>query len=199
MKKSVFLTLLLTIALLFADFVPHVPSHARLRTVEDFYRLYYLPSYRQNNDMLRNIYYLQIALSRPFAHPIQALVVTDTEKQYEKYQLLLHLHIYYLLARDHLYLAARYDKHEPVFFNKEFSEEILASLEYAQSYYELSEKYWKKVLEYIEHLEAYKGTYVELPFIMDIPERQRSGDLDLKRVIDRKLKKLETTRDFFQD
>jgi hypothetical protein len=188
----------LVIFIIILTFFSHIFAR-KLKYKEEFYRLHYLPQMYNNNDLGRNLFWLEIADYAAFSPPIQALVVTKTEKQYKKYKLLLKMHIAYLKARNKLFFAARYDKHEPVFFNKPYSDLILDSLTYAKYYYESAADDWEKVIEYIEKLAKYDKEYVELGFIEDIRYRVTTGDLDLNRVINRKLKKLEITTAYFKE
>ncbi len=171
----------------------------QLSTVEEFYRLYYLPQIFQVEDLRRNLFWLQIALKAPFATEIQALVVPKTPQEYEKYKLLLTLHINYLMAETCMGLAAEYDKHEPLFFNKPYAKDILESLDYARYYYECVKNYWQVMLDLKKEIQAkYKKIHLDLQFTEDILVRIDSGDLDLKRVADRHLAKVEKTKIFFQ-
>jgi hypothetical protein len=171
----------------------------QLSTVEEFYRLYYLPQIFQVEDLRRNLFWLQIALKAPFATEIQALVVPKTPQEYEKYKLLLTLHINYLMAETCIGLAAEYDKHEPLFFNKPYAKDILESLDYARYYYQCSENYWQVVLDLKKQIQTrYRKIHIDLQFPEDILVRIDSGDLDLKRVAERHLAKVEKTKIFFQ-
>lgn len=170
-----------------------------LAYLEEFYRLYYLPQLFDNDNLNQNLHWLQTALKAPFAPPIQALVICKTPAEYERYQQLLRMHIHYLMTQNCVLLAARYDKHEPVFFNKEYSKEILESLEYARYHYECARNYWAVVLDFKRDLSKARFARVpDMEFSEDLLVRIDSGELDYRRVIDRQLAKLEKTKAYFQ-
>ena len=174
-----------------------ITNAGKLRYKEEFYRLYYLPQYSSQTDYNRNIYWLQMAMKIQFAPPIQALTICKTKKQYEKYRLLLKMHLNYLMAKNHVYIAARYDKHEPVWFNQPYKEDILKSLDIAEYHYQCAENYWNEMLKYKEAAEIIKKTRIELDFLEDMIHKVNVEDVNYKRVVDRKLNKLKKTRLFF--
>lgn len=174
------------------------PLGARpLVTVEDYYRLYYLTQTPKNQDHLGNLYWMQRALQAPFATPIEALVVPENEAQYRRYRTLVRLHLHYLMAETCVALGARFDKHEPRFFNRPWSDDIVKSLDVAKFYYDLAQRYWNDLLEDRKKLDADGGPRTELTFAEEIPGRIDEGQLDLTRVLDRQRAKLEKTREFF--
>ena len=168
-----------------------------LTTLEDFYRLYYLPQTPKNEDLLGNLYWMQRAAQAPFASPIEALTVPTTPGQYERYRVLIRLHLNYLMAETCFQLAARFDKHDPRFFNRPYSNEILKSLEIARFYYESGRNYWNELLTLRQKLDAGPQERTELTFAEEIPGRIDDGQLDLNRVFERQTAKLERTRQFF--
>lgn len=174
-------------------------SSVPFSTLEEFYRIYYLPQLYDQHDLNRNLYYLQFALKMPFATPIQALSVQKTPEQYTRYQKLLTFHIHYLMTQTCVFLAARYDKHEPVFFNKEFSKEISQSLEWARYYYECADRYWSAALDLKKELDRSKRLRVnDMEFSENLLARIDDGEVDYKRVISRQLAKLEKTKEYFR-
>ena len=173
------------------------PVSKRLSTVEEFYRMYYLPSSATEDDLHRNMFWLQIALRMPFSVPIQALVVPETKAQYDKYQVLMRMHLYFLLTKTALYLAARFDKHRPVFHDKPFKKEILGSLDYARYHYEGARSYWKEVMK---HYTAARKMKVRVPldFLNNMVYRIHTGDLNYNRVAERRLRSLEKKIEFYK-
>ncbi len=173
-------------------------THARkLRYKEEFYRLYYLPQYSSQSDYNRNIFWLQVAMDVQFAPPIQALTICKTEKQYKKYRLLLKMHLNYLMAKNQIFIAARYDKHEPLWFNRPYKEDILKSLDIAEYHYKCAENYWNEMMKYKKQAKAIKKTRIELDFLEDMIYKVDSKEVNYKRVVDRQLNKLEKTKAFF--
>ena len=170
----------------------------RLSTVEEFYRMYYLPAMFTEEDLHRNMFWLQVALKVPFSVPIQALVVPETEEQYQKYQVLMKMHLHYLLTKNAIFLAARYDKHKPVFHDKPFKKEILESLSYARYNYEVAQAYWKEVMRHHARASRMKGVRVRLDFLNDLGYRIRAGDLNYHRVAARRLGLLQKKVKFYE-
>lgn len=165
---------------------------------EEFYRMYYLPQMFNNEDLQRGSFYLQLARAARFAPPIQALVICKTEDEYEKYKLLIRMHLSYLMAKNELFLAARYDKHEPVFFNKPYADHILESLDIAEYHYRCAGEYWQEMLDFKSRAQSqYPKIRTPLEFTEDLMVRIDSGELDLDRVMNRKLEKIIKTRAFF--
>ncbi len=173
-----------------------LPSHSKFRYVEDFYSLYYVPLKPENSDFNRNIFWLKWALAAPFAPPIFALSPPKTPEAYEKYKTLMRMHLHYLVTKNLVFLAARFDKHEPVFYNKPFAEDILKSLGIAEYLYLEAAKEWKKVLNIYRQALKIKAR-TNLNFLEQAVYRIRTKELDYDRVIKRKLKKLARTKKYF--
>ena len=170
----------------------------KLRYMEEFYRLYYLPQYFNKYDLRRNMVWLQTALKCHFDQPIRALVPVKTEREYEKYQMLLMTHINYLMTKNSVFLGARFDKHEPRFYNKPFKEDILKSLEWARYYYQTALNYWDIVLDYKEIVEEYDDVEVDIKFVNDLMYKIEVGDVDYYRVVNRKLEQLEEKIEYYK-
>ena len=172
----------------------------KLAYVEEFYRLYYLPLSYNEDDLHRNVFWLQIALKAPFSPPIQALWIAKTKKQYEKYCVLMKMHIHYLMVKNLVYMAARFDKHQLAFHDKPFKKEILESLAVARYYYQFGLVYWGQVIEFQkESREVGLKIRVDLDFLNDLAFRVRTRELDYKRIITRKILELEKKITFYED
>ena len=166
---------------------------------EEFYRLYYLPLYHREANYIRNIHWLKWAMKVAFAPPIRALTVCETPSQYEKYKILVKMHLNYLMTKNTVLLAARFDKHKPVWFNRPYKESILKSLKIARHYYTSALDHWEKVLYYQRLASSLKGTRIELDFLEDMIYKIEVGEVDYKRVVNRQLKKLEGTTSYFHN
>ncbi len=173
-----------------------LPSSTKFRYVEDFYSLYYLPNKMENQDLNRNIFWLRWALAAPFAPPLFALKPPKNEQAYEKYKKLMRMHLHYLVTKNFVFLAARFDKHRPVFYNLPYKEDILKSLNIAEYLYQEAQKEWQKVLPYYQELRRVR-VRTELNFLEDSLYRIYTKELDYDRVIKRKLKKLSKTKAYF--
>ncbi len=199
-KISSFFTPFLLLLILFF-LTPNQVEARKLYYLEEFYRLYYLPLKFDNQDLARNIHWLQFATNRPFAPPIHALLVHDDETTYKKYQILLKMHLHYLLTKNFVYLAARFDKHKPVFFNKPYAKDILASLKIAEYLYREAIREWKIVINdyysQVKDISEYKRVRTRISFLDELITRITTGELDYQRVIERRLKKISEAKEYF--
>ena len=174
------------------------PSTKKLKTFEEFYRLYYLTSYYDDHHLKRNIFWLQKTLKKPFAPPIQALVISTNIDQHRRYQRLMKMHVYYLLTKNYVLLAARFDKHYPVFFNKKYNKENLRSLDIAKKYYQTATIYWRECLKYHKNVDKIKKK-TKLPFIEDLFYRIKYENFNYNTIIRRKIAKVEEKKDYFKN
>ncbi len=108
-------------------------------------------------------------------------------------------HINYLMTKNSVFLGARFDKHEPRFYNKPFKKEILESLEWARYYYETAINYWDIVIEYKEITEEYKDVDVDIKFVNDLLYKIEVGDVDYYRVVNRKLDQIKEKIKFYEN
>lgn len=168
----------------FSDYVPRSRLHWEVvpHYVEDFYQLYGMKLYYDENSLRTNIERLNCALSTKFRHPSQALVKIETEEEYEKYKNLLLMHINYLIMRDHLKIAARYDKRKIYFYNLDFAKDISDSLDIADEYYAQALPYWKEVKKYAEKASKYKIT-TELSYMESERYSIIHGETDFAKTI----------------
>jgi len=189
-KKKLFFVIIICTAFL---------TGAKLKFKEDFFRLHYMPLKPDNPDYQRNLFWLQYAVSAPYAPPIQALVISKTPEMYEKYKILLQMTLFYHMAMNEIAVAARFDKHEPVFFNKEYAADIIQSLSYARVHYNNALSYWNEMVKYKTAAEKYKKIEIDMSFQQDILTRVDDGTLNLERVVTRKLENLDTKAEFFRN
>ena len=84
---------------------------------EDYYRLYSLPSYYSEYDMLKNVDYLERALKSPFDFVNRALTIIESEESYTRYKDLMHMQFNYLITQNYIYIAGLYDKENYYFYN----------------------------------------------------------------------------------
>jgi hypothetical protein len=150
----------------FSDYNPRSRLHWQTvpHYVEDFYLLYGMKLYYDENSLRENIRKLSLALSTKFRHPSQAIVKIETETEYEKYKNLMLMHINYLLMRDTMKIAAQYDKQKIYFYNLDFAKTIDESLDIADALYAEALPYWKEVKKYADKASQYKIT-TELSFM----------------------------------
>jgi hypothetical protein len=144
----------------FSDYIPRSRLHWDTvpHYVEDYYLLYGMKQYYDENSLRMNIERLTRALETKFRHPSQALVKVETEEEYEKYKNLLLMHINYLMMRDTLKIAAQYDKQKIYFYNLDFAQTISDSLDIADTIYGEALPYWQETKRYAEKASRYKIT-----------------------------------------
>ena len=192
MNKVIWICLLLVL-------LPSFLQGKKFYYLEEFYSLYYLSHHYQNNDINRNLFWLQRALRSPFAPPLQALVVPKTEKQYQHYKAIVKMHLHYLMTKNYIYLASRFEKHKPVFFNKPYAEQNLKSLKIARGLYKNADYYWQQTLLYCEQVKNKKiNDITKLYFMEDTFYRIQTDELNYGRVISRHLQKIDNAETFFQ-
>src|SRR4030042_56619 len=96
----------------FSDYIPQIRLHYQTvpHYLEDYYLLYGMQQYYNENSLRKNIARLKTALRCKFRHPSVALVKVETEQEYLKYRNLMFMHINMLIMRNYLTIASRYDK-----------------------------------------------------------------------------------------
>ncbi len=179
----------------FSDYIPRVRLHYKTvpHYLEDFYELYGMKQYYNENSLRRNIERLKIALGCKFRHPSQALTRIESEEEYRKYRNLMFMHINMLIMRDHLKIATRYDKRRIYFYNLDFAREIAESLSIAEGLYNGAIPYWNEAKKYAERASQEKIT-IDLGFIESERKSIMRGDTDFGKIIAGHLGKLEAKK-----
>ena len=144
----------------FSDYIPKVRRHYYTvpHYLEDFYLLYGMKMYYNENSLRMNIHRLQTALNCKFRHPSQALVEITSEEEYLKYRNLMFMHINMLILRDHLKIAVRYDKRHIRFYSADFAKDIRESLDIAEKYYGDALPFWHEAVKYARRASEIKIT-----------------------------------------
>ncbi|MCX7679575.1 MAG: hypothetical protein N2316_10200 [Spirochaetes bacterium] len=172
----------------FSDYIPKVRHHFYTvpHYVEDFYLLYGLKQYYNENTLRRNIARLKTALQCKFRHPSEAFIPISTEEEYYKYRNLLFMHINMLILRDHLKIAARYDKRTLPFYSADFAKDIYESLTIAEKMYRDALPYWFDAVKY-----AHNASRIKLTLDMGALETERyrivKGDVNFETIINKYL------------
>ncbi len=180
----------------FSDYIPRSRLHYKTvpHYLEDFYLLYGLKQYYNENTLRKNIGRLKFALTRKFRHPSQALVKVETEQEYLKYRNLMFMHINILIMRNYLKIGHRYDKKKVYFYNQDFADEILDSLDTAEKLYREAIPYWNRAKKYAE-----KASRIKITTDLGHIESERfsiiQGDLDYGRIINTYITKLNRNRE----
>lgn len=168
----------------FSDYIPRVRLHYQTvpHYLEDYYQLYGMKQYYNENSLRMNIERLKTALTRKFRHPSQALVKVETEEEYLKYRNLMFMHINLLIMRNHLKIAARYDKREIRFYHWDYAREISESLDMADTHYREALPYWDRVREYAGRASAVRIT-TDLGYIETERKKIMTGEIDFGKII----------------
>lgn len=176
----------------FSDYIPKVRLHYKTvpHYLEDYYELYGMKLYYNENTLRKNIARLKTALTCKFRHPSMALVRITSEEEYQKYRNLMFMHLNILIMRNHLKIAARYDKRKIYFFNMDFAKEIAESLDIAKRYYQESLPYWKKAQRYARKAHEIKIT-TDLGFIESERYSIVHGELDYGKIINGYVKNID--------
>ena len=168
----------------FSDYIPLVRLHYQTvpHHLEDYYLLYGLKQYYNENTLMKNIDRLKSALNSKFRHPSMALVKVESEKEYLKYRNLMFMHINLLIMRNYLSIASRYDKRKLYFYNNDFAKDISESLNIADKHYADALPYWTSAKEY-----AKKASNVQINTDLGFMESERfsimMGELDFGKII----------------
>lgn len=175
----------------FSDYIPEIRMHYKTvpHYVEDFYLLYGLKQYYNENTLRKNIDRMKTALNCKFKHPSEALVKVETEEEYLKYRKLLFMHINLLIMRDHMKIASRYDKHRIYFYNADFAKEIEESMEIAGRYYIEAIPFWNEAKRL-----AFEASSIKITTDLGSMESERysiiKGQLNYEKIIEGHVKKL---------
>ena len=168
----------------FSDYIPRYKLHMQTQPhyVEDFYLLYSMPLYYNENSLRANIKRLKFALNTRFRHPKNALIRINSRQEYTKYRRLLFMHINILIMRNYLKIGVRYDKRRIYFYDKDFKKHIVKSLKIAKKMYEHARPYWKQAKKL-----AQNASEIKITLNMGRIESERysiiTGEIDYGRII----------------
>lgn len=176
----------------FSDYIPKIRLHYQTvpHYLEDYYLLYGMKQYYNENSLRKNIDTLKIAMQSKFRHPSNALIKIESEDEYLKYRRLMFMHINMLIMRNYLKIATRYDKHNIYFYHKDFSKEILDSLSTAEVLYRQALPYWEKAKEYAIQASQIKIT-TDLGFIESERRSIIDKEIDFAKIIETDLRKIQ--------
>ncbi|ADK31795.1 putative signal peptide [Brachyspira pilosicoli WesB] len=196
MKKLIILFIILSISNLYPKIdmkqstIIEKKDYGYIVYAEDYYRLYSLPSYYAEYDLLRNVDYLERALNAPFDFVNRALTIIETEEAYTKYKDLMHMQFNYLITQNYIYLAGLYDKQNYYFYNSQFDEDIKKSFEYAVYFYNLAKERWIVTKDLAEKVMKNKSK-LEMDNLIDKAYKIALGEIDYNKTADRQLKHIE--------
>jgi hypothetical protein len=180
----------------FSDYIPKIRLHYFTvpHYLEDYYQLYGLKQYYNENSLRKNIDRLKTALNCKFRHPSEALVKIESDEEFVKYRRLMFMHINILIMRNHMSIAARYDKQKITFYNSPFAKEIKESFDTAEGIYKEAIPYWETAKKYAADASEIRIT-TDLGFIESERFSIMNGDLDYGKIISDHLKRLALKRD----
>lgn len=168
----------------FSDYIPKVRMHYYTvpHYLEDYYLLFGMKLYYNENSLRKNIEMLKTGLNCKFRHPSKALVNVETENEYLKYRKLMFMHINIMIMRNYLKIGSRYDKRNIKFYDAEFAKDINDSLDIAKKMYEEAIPYWNEAKRLAEESSRIKIT-TKLSNIESERFRIITGDLDFNKII----------------
>jgi len=175
----------------FSDYIPRSRLHYKTvpHYLEDFYELYGMKQYYNENSLRKNINRMKIALTCKFRHPSEALVKIETEDEYTKYRRVMFMHINLLIMRNYMRIASRYDKQHIRFYNAEFADDIKKSLDIAEKTYREALPYWEEAKK-----NARSASSIKITTGLSFMESERysiiHNELDYGKIIDGHVRKL---------
>jgi hypothetical protein len=180
----------------FADYIPRIRMHYETvpHYLEDYYELYGLKLYYNENSLRKNIERLKTALQCKFRHPSTALVKIESEKEYYKYRNLMFMHINILIMRSYMRIASSYDQQNIRFYSAPFAKDIIDSLAFAEKFYNEAIPYWDEAVKFATVASSVKIT-TDLGYIESERKAIMKGDLDFKKIINGHIAKLKKKRD----
>jgi hypothetical protein len=168
---------------------------------EQYYRLFHVHLVQSPDDIMENIYWLERAIDAPFANPLFALALIETEIQWERYRYLFTMHLYIKMIEQYMFLGNKWNKRNAYFYNAPFRDENLASLEIAESCFRTALVFWDEAVYWATRANERRFRWVELPrvqFWVDEAFRIENGTLNYARTINRELSSLQRVRERFE-
>ncbi len=181
----------------FSDWIPKRLHQWHPKHVEDFFLLYSLKQHYGEQELLKNIYFLQIALKKKFRHPKSALVLVETKQEYHKYRLLIFMHINLKIMRSFLRLGSLFDKRHLYFYNLDFADELKESFKIADFYYNRAIPFWEKAKELAKKSSQYSFE-LDLSTLESIRYEIMKGDINFEIYINNHLNKLKLKKNTVQ-
>lgn len=175
----------------FSDYIPRVRLHYKTvpHYLEDYYELYGMKQYYNENSLRKNIDRMKTALVCKFRYPSEALVKIESEQEYLKYRRLMHMHINILIMRNYMRIASKYDMQKIYFYNLEFAKEIKESLDIAESLFKEAIPYWEKARKLANDASEVKIT-TDLGFIESERYSIIHNELDFGKIINDHLSRI---------
>jgi len=173
----------------FSDYIPRIRMHQNTHPhfLEDYYQLYGMKLYYNENSLRKNIEMLRRGLNSKFRHPSNAIVKVETEQEYLKYRKLMFMHMNILIMRNYMRIGVRYDMKKIYFYNADYAQEISESLKIAEQFYRDALPYWQEAKKH-----AADASKIRLTTKLSNIESERysiiTGELDFERIINRHIR-----------
>ncbi|MCL2265785.1 MAG: hypothetical protein FWC22_07060 [Treponema sp.] len=167
---------------------------------EQYYRLFHVHLIQYPEDSMENIYWLEQAIKAPFANPLYALALIENEIQWEKYRYLFNMHLHLKLIEQYLFLGNKWNKRNAYFYNAPFKEQILESLDTAETCYRTALYYWEEAVSWAQKANERRLRWIDLQkvqFWQDEAVRMERGTLNYARTINRELDLIQKNREKF--
>jgi hypothetical protein len=166
---------------------------------EQYFKLFHEHYARHPDDIIENIYWLELAKKADFANPLFAMAPIGDERRWERYRYLLDMHIALKLIDQHLALGSKFDKRVAYFYNAPWKDQNLESLKIAETAYRAALLYWPEAKELA-------GKAMAMPFVFldgieewqDEAYRIGTGDLDYADIVGSQLSRLDKVRAAFE-
>lgn len=173
------------------------PINKRLKYVEDFFQIYNEWLYQDLDNISRNIYFLELAWSLPFDHPIRALTPINDETHWERYKLLVKTHIALLLTKNYLDFGKQFYKENIYFYSKEYEKELLEGYDIAETYFKMALSWFKTAKEYAEKVSTFDPHMyaTTLHYMEDQYRKLLKGEIYYEVTISRLLEKISRNRE----
>lgn len=173
------------------------PLNKRLKYVEDFFKIYNEWLYGDLDSISRNIYFLELAWVLPFDHPIRALTPISNEIHWQRYKLLLKMHIALLLTKNYLDFGKQFYKDNIYFYSKEYEKELLEGYEIAETYFKSALKWFEIAKKYANMVAIYNSQVYRttLYHIEDEWQKLLNNEIYYDVTIKRLLKKISQNRE----
>ncbi|URA10382.1 hypothetical protein [Thermospira aquatica] len=170
------------------------PLRNKIRTKEDYFRLFNQWLYQDMDSVSRNIFFLELAYVMPYDHPIKALTPITNEMQYLHYQYLLMMQICQLLTQSYIDYGYMYMKEHIYFFNEEFKTNYLQGYDISEFYFTKARQYWDETIQHAKMAYETRFYKTDLLYMEDMVYRIRDGDLNYYKVIDNLMYRIERNR-----
>ncbi len=172
------------------------PIERRLKYVEDFFRIYTEWLYQDLDNISRNIYFLELAWTLPFDHPIRALTPIRDQTHWNRYKMLMKMHIALLLTKNYLDFGKQYFKENIYFYSEEYKKELLEGYDIAEAYFKSALGWFYKAKQYANYVSKFDSVkyQTELHFPEDSYKKLINGEIYYEVTIKRLLNEINENR-----